>query len=245
MAKNVLTEKFSEPLNGALTARIDVHVGDGNLVMDRLPGSEQVLASGALEYLEHQGLPTRTLALSNGQSSLTLKAGSGAQAWFRLPWAACNGATDWKIHLNPMLSSDITARSNGGNIKLDLSGMIITCVSADNGGGNIDVVLPDNAANLNVAARTGGGRVTIEVGRGTTGSNIVSAKSGAGNVIVRIPSGLAARIHATTGMGKATIDSRFSKIDNTTFQSSDYDSAVNKVEITAQSGAGNVNVDIK
>ena len=109
----------------------------------------------------------------------------------------------------------------------------------------MDVVLPDNAANLSVTARSGAGNVSVEFGNGITGSNTVNAKSGAGNVVVQVPNGLAARVHVTYGMGKATIDSRFSKIDKNTYQSPDYDGAANNVEITVNSGAGNVSVYTK
>ena len=245
MAKNVLTDNLSEPLNGATTAKVDINAGDGNLTIDRLTGGEQVLAGGTLQYFEKQGLPTRTLVSSNGQATLTLKGGGAGQPWFRFPWAACNGATEWQIHLNPTVSSDITAHSDGGNVKLNLAGMAVTRVSADTGGGNMDVVLPDNAADLSVTARTGAGNVTVEIGSGITGSNIVNASSGAGNVVVRIPSGVAARIHATTGLGKAIVDPRFGKTDNNTYQSPDFDSAADKVEITVNSGAGNVSVNTK
>ncbi len=245
MAKNILTENLSEPLSGATTAKVDINAGDGNLTIDRLTGGEQVLASGTLQYLEKQGLPTRTLVSSNGQATLTLKGSSAKQPWFRFPWAACNGATEWHIHLNPTVSSDITAHSDGGNVKLNLAGMAITRVSADTGGGNMDVVLPNNTANLNVTARTGAGNVAVEIGRGITGSNTVNAGSGAGNVVVRIPSGVAARIHATTGLGKATVDPRFSKTDHNTYQSSDFDRAANKIEIAVNSGAGDVNINTK
>ena len=47
-----------------------------------------------------------------------------------------------------------------------------------------------------------------------------------------IPSGIAARIHASTGMGKVIIDPKFTKVDDHTFQSPDCDSAVDKIEIT-------------
>jgi DUF4097 and DUF4098 domain-containing protein YvlB len=123
--------------------------------------------------------------------------------------------------------------------------MAVTRVSADTGGGNMDVVLPDHAANLSVTAGTGGGNVTVEIGSDLTGSNTINANSGAGDVVVRIPSGVAARIHATTGLGKAIVDPQFSKIDNHTYQSSGFDSAAHKVEVTAQSGAGNMIVNTK
>jgi hypothetical protein len=245
MVKNVLTDNISEPLNGATTAKVDINAGDSNLTIERLTGGEQVLASGTLQYLENQGLPIRTLNTSNGQATLTLRRSGTGRPWFRFPWAACNGATDWQVHLNPNVLSDITAHSDGGNVKLDLAGLAVTRVLADTDGGNMVVVLPDNAADLSVTAKTGAGNVTVEIGSGITGSNIVNANSGAGNVVVRIPSGVAARIHATSGLGKATVDPRFSKTDKNTYQSSDFDSTANKVEITVNSGAGNVSVNTK
>ncbi len=245
MAKNVLTHNLSEPLSGATTVKVDVNAGDGNLTIDRHTGDEQMLANGTLQYLENQGLPTRALVSSKGQVSLTLRRGGTGGRWFRFPWAACNGATEWQIHLNPRVLSDIRAHSDGGNVKLSLAGMAVSRVSADTGGGNMDVVLPDNTANLSVTAKTGAGNVTVEIGSGITGSNSVNARSGAGNVVVRIPSGLAARIHATSGLGKATVDPRFSKTEDNTYQSSDYDAAADKVEITVNSGAGNVSVNTR
>jgi hypothetical protein len=245
MTQNVLTENFSEPLDGAMIAKVYINAGDGNLTIDWLTGGEQMLASGALQYLENQGPPTRTLVSRDGLPTLTLEGGIDRRPRFRLPWAACNGATEWQIHLNPTVSSDITAHSNGGNIKLDLAGMAVTCLSADTGGGNLDVVLPDNASDLSVTARTGGGNVTIEIGSGTTGSNLVNAHSGAGNVVVNIPDGFAARIHTSTGMGKTIIDPQFNQIDKNTYISPDFDTAANKVEITLHSGAGNVSVNTR
>ena len=220
MSKNVLIDNFSEPLNGATAAKVDINAGDGNLTIDQLTSGEQVLASGTLQYFENQGRPARTVNASNGLAALTLRRGDAGRPWVRFPWAACNGATEWQIHINPTVSSDITAHSSGGNLRLNLAGMAITHVSADSGGGNVDVVLPDNAANLNVTARTGAGNATVEISSST-----------------------AARIHATTGLGKVIVDPRFSQTDKNTYQSSDFDSAANKIEIKVSSGAGNVSVD--
>lgn len=241
--KKVLTDNFSEPLCGATTAKVDINTASGNLMVDNLTGGEPVLASGALEYVENQNMPTRSVNTSNGQAALTLKSTSIGRPLFRLPWSGCIAATDWHIHLNPDVQADITARSGGGNIKLDLAGMAVTRVSADSGGGNLNVVLPDNAANLSVTAKTGGGNVMVEIGRGITGSNILNATSGAGNVDVHIPSGIAARIYATSGLGKEIVDQQFDNIDKHLYQSADFDGAADKVEIKIQSGAGNVSVN--
>jgi hypothetical protein len=220
MSKKVLTHKLSEPLNGVTTAMIDIHAGDGNLTIGQLTSGEQMLASGTLQYLVDQSLPSRDLVLSNGQATLTLRGGADRRPRFRLPWSACNAGTDWQIQLNPAVSSDITAHSDGGNLKLDLAGMVVTRLSAETGGGNIDVDLPDSMADLSVTARTG-----------------------AGNVSIRIPSDAAALIHTSTGLGKTIVDPRFYKIDKDTYQSSEFDRAAKKVEITLQRGAGNVMVN--
>jgi predicted membrane protein len=171
-----------------------------------------------------------------------LRGGGIERFWFRLPWAACGGAYEWQIHLNPTVLSDITAHSGGGNVKLNLASMTVTHLSVDTGGGNIDVVLPDNAASLSVTAKTGGGNITVEMDNGTTGSSTINANSGAGNVVVHVPSGIAVKIHASSGLGKVIVDSRFSQMGKNTYRSPDYDGAANKVEIIAHSGAGNVSV---
>jgi DUF4097 and DUF4098 domain-containing protein YvlB len=221
-SKNVLTENLSEPLNGATTAKVEINTESGNLTIDGLTGGEPILASGTLEYSEKLGPPTRILNSRNCQVNLKLQGKDPGKHWLHFPWAACNGATDWNIHLNPMVSFEIIAFSGGGNLKLNLDGMDVTNVLADTGGGKIDVVLPDNVANLNVAA-----------------------KSGAGNVDVHVPSGIEARIHASSGLGKVSVDSRFNEVAGNTYQSFGYDSAANKVEITAKTGVGDVNVSIK
>jgi len=245
MVKKVFVDQFSEPLNGAKTARIDIHAGDGNLTVDQLAVGEPALANGTLQYLENQGKPVKTRVANNGQATLTLKGSRARQPWFRLPWQACNGATDWQIHLNPTVSSDITAHSDGGNVRLDLASLVITHVMADTGGGNMDVVLPDNATDLEVSARTGAGNVNVEIGDGITGKNIVRANSGAGNVTVRIPNGIGVCIQTTSGLGKVIVDPQFRQIDKNTYQSPDFEHASSKVEITAGSGAGNIIVETR
>ena len=241
----VLTDTLSAPLNDAQAANVDINTRDGNLTIDRLTSGELLLASGTLQYLEKQGPPTQTLTASNGQAKFTLQSGQIGQPWFRLPWAACNGATEMQIHLNPSVPLDLKAHSGGGNVKLDLAGMMITRVVADTGGGNMDVVLPDNAANLTVEAKSGAGNVSVAIGNGITGSSIVNANSGAGNVTVHVPSGVAATVHATSGLGKVIVDPRFSKIDGNTYQSPGFNDGADSVEITVHSGAGNVSVNTK
>lgn len=217
----VLTQNQFQPLVDVSAARIVIDPGDGNLTVDTVTADETILANASLQYLENQGLPIWSLETSDDQTVLSLKANTGGtQPWIRLPWQACNGATDWLVHLNPAVVTDVDVQSDGGNISLDLTGMHIRSVSADTGGGN----------------------VTVVIGGGQTGTSTVQASSGAGNVEVHVPKGTAVRVHATTGLGQIIVDSRFTKEDDNTYQTNDFESATDRIEITLESGAGNASV---
>ena len=118
---NVLTYDLSEPFVNAATANVNINAGDGNLTIDGNVEMGSRLIGGELQYLEKQGEPGVSVTTIDNQTAITLKAGDGVQPRLRLPWQACNGATEWQIHLNPALATDILAHSNGGNVKLDLS----------------------------------------------------------------------------------------------------------------------------
>lgn len=217
MKNNLMTDDFVEPLNGEKSVTVEIHAGDGNLIIDSQVSDAQTLAKGTMQYFDNMGKPVRTIASKEDRVTLSLKGSETGQKWFRLPWAACNGATEWKIHLNPAAIVDLKAHSNGGNVNIDMAGMAISKVQVDTGGGNIDLVLPEKAGDLEIDARTG-----------------------AGNVSVNIPGNGPARIHATIGLGKTIIDPRFSLVEKNVFQSSDFDSSENKVELILNSGAGNI-----
>lgn len=240
-AGDLVSWTFSEPLDGATSAKVTINPDDGNLTVEKNTSSEQMLARGTLEYFEHNGAPLSSVTASNGITEFTVNA-SGGQPWLKLPWAACNGGTDWLIQLNPSVSYDITALTGGGNVKIDLTGLTVTRLAAETGGGNMEVTLPDKAENLDVFAKTGAGKVTLNVGN-LTGNNTINASSGAGEVTVVLPKGAAARIKVS--QGNVIVDPGFTKINDTTYETPGYQNAVDKVDITVGSGAGKVNINIK
>ncbi len=222
MDKKVLTQILSEPLDDTKDAVMDIQAGTGNLTVDQLAAGEQLLVSGTLEYMEGQTPPTPSVNAREGRLTLMLKAEGGRRPSLRMPWSACNAETEWQIHLNPSVTSEVIAHSGGGNLILDLSGTAVRRINADTGGGNVDVILP---------AAEGGMQVEV--------------RSGAGNVTIQVPASLAARIHARTGLGKLIVDPRFGVVDENQYASPNYGRATGRVEITATSGAGNVSINSK
>ena len=241
-AGDLLTKNLSEPLESATSAKVTIDPGDGNLTLEKNSSSEQMLASGTLQYFEKIGVPVSSVTASNGLATFTVMA-NGGQPWLKLPWSACNGGTEWSIRLNPTVTYEIAALTGGGNVKIDLTGLTVTSLEAETGGGNMEVTLPDNAKNLSVLAKTGAGKVALTVGSGISGSNTINASSGAGEVTVFLPKGIAARIIVASG--NVIVDPGLTKVNETTYETPDYQNATDKVEIKASSGAGEVNIIIK
>ncbi len=238
---NILTQNLSVALGEATAASYDFDAATGNITIDTLPSSGQLLVGGTLEYNEGRE-PIQTVGMNNDLYTVAVSSDSVRIAGFGFAWQDCIVETNWQIQLNPEPASDITAYSGAGNINLNLAGMVLMHLAAETGGGNMDVVLPDNAFNLSAAVKSGAGNVTVALGSGMTGSDSLLATSGAGNVEIRLPVGVAALIHASTGSGKLMIDPQFVQIDDQTYQSAGYANAADKIELTLETGAGNVSV---
>lgn len=222
MAKKLLNYNLLEPLGGITAAKVDINSGDGNLEIGSFSSQEPILVRGALQYREDHNPPESSLDRDADQATLTVISGGGGQRWLRMPWSSCNGGTEWQIQLNPSVAYEITARTGGGIIKIDLSGMDVSQIQAETGGGIVELTLPEITSDIKV-----------------------NAKTGAGKVLLVVPAGVAAKIYATTGMGKVIVEPHFIKVAEFTYQSPNYDEAEHKADITIGSGAGQVSVAIK
>ncbi len=230
---------LAEPLNDTASAEFSVDLGDGNLNLDGNSSDGGMLATGNLEYLENVGEPGLTVSTFNGHTQMSLTVGDG-QRWLKLPWSVCNGATEWTVTLNPSVVYEISAFTGGGNVKLNLAGLTVTKLNAESGGGNMEVTLPDNAENLAATVKTGAGKVNIQVGGSIKGSHTIEASSGAGEMNVLLPKGTVARVKVS--MGEVQVSPEFIKIDDSTYETAGYQSAVDRVEITVGSGLGKADV---
>jgi hypothetical protein len=82
-------------------------------------------------------------------------------------------------------------------------------------------------------------RITLPANAGITRLNV---EAGAASVDITIPPGVAARIRSSSGLSSLELDrTRFPRVDGG-YQSADYDSALNKADITVQMGAGSITV---
>jgi hypothetical protein len=200
------------PLGDAARAHVSIHHGAGRLN----------IASGA---------PSGQLANGHFGGGMDLRAdraGDLLDARMRIPdqgsrwanpWSWTSGGFDWSIGLTAEVPLDLELETGAGTIEADLSGLRVGSLGLRTGASSNKLVLPANAGYT---------RVEIE--------------GGAASVILQVPPGVAARISSQGGASSTKVDlRRFPRVGNG-YQSADYDTASNRVEIQARMGAGSVEV---
>jgi hypothetical protein len=207
------------PMIQAKSANITIELGSGELNVDSLDAETNRLASGTLEYYDNEAPPTHTLDPNSDPAYLTLSEG---QSHGGFPFFGHGRAITWDVHLSPKVPIDLTVKSGAGKTDLDLERLQVRSTNVQVGAGTATVIFPDKVA----------------------GTLQASVATGTGNLEIEIPEDLEARIQANAGLGNTNVDNRFQKSGNI-YQSAGYDTAQNKLDLTVQVGAGNVNVNSK
>jgi hypothetical protein len=124
----------------------------------------------------------------------------------------------WDIGLNPQIPLALSVDGGVGNVNLDLSGLKVTSLSINSGVGTIDVTTPQS------------------------GASTMSVNGGVGSVGVTIPTGVGARIQVNSGLGGVNVNpARYPKFGDV-YQSADYASSANRVDISVDGGVGTIRI---
>jgi len=139
----------------------------------------------------------------------------------RHPWAWWPGdSLNWDIHLNRDLPLSMKIDSGASVSILDLSDLKVTDLDVNTGASSTELTLPANAGNTHVDIDTG-----------------------ASSLKVSIPSGVAASLRIKSGIASVNVHSRFPRLDGGLYQSSDYSTAANRVDMTIDAGVGSIEVN--
>jgi hypothetical protein len=125
---------------------------------------------------------------------------------------------DWDVALNPEIPTALTLNVGANKSMLDLRDMNITDLKLETGASDTQITLP---------AR---GRFHADFDLGAASLEVI------------VPDSLSARIHATLGAVELKIDeSRFPR-NGSYYQSPNYESAADAVDITIDAGAASIKV---
>jgi len=131
------------------------------------------------------------------------------------------GVTDrsWKIHLSPEIPLDIRLQSGASESVLDLNDLLVRSLRVDTDASSTSITAP---------ARAGYTRFDLH--------------SRAASIKISVPAGVAARIESKGAISSTNVDlARFPQ-SGSVYQSLDYTTAVNRIDILVESGVGSVDV---
>ncbi|MFL7794257.1 MAG: LiaF domain-containing protein [Anaerolineae bacterium] len=207
------TEEATIPLEGADEARIHIGHGAGRLRVSSGASSDALL-SGSFGG----GLEQKVKRESNMLDVKLSMCVSGAH--FAFPWMWGPGRSlDWEIDLNEEIPLSLDLETGASDTRVDLTNLRVTDLRLQTGASSSEITLPANAGHTKAIIR-----------------------SGAASVKVRVPDGVAARIKAGGGIADIQVDkNRFPRIDGV-YQSEDYATAANKVDIDIETGVGSISV---
>ncbi|MFA5873383.1 MAG: DUF5668 domain-containing protein [Anaerolineales bacterium] len=152
--------------------------------------------------------------VEGGRMEVKLRTSQQAWAW----WPG--ESLDWDIRLNRDIPLSLKIDSGASASILDLSDLKVTDLDIDTGASSTELTLPANAGNTHVDIDTG-----------------------ASSLKVSIPSGVAASIRVKSGIASVNVNPRFPRLDGGLYQSTDYSTAANRVDMTIDAGVGSIEVN--
>jgi hypothetical protein len=136
------------------------------------------------------------------------------------PFAWSPGTTlDWTFGLTRDIPLSLDYETGASESRLNLRELRLTELRLKTGASSTSIDLPANA-----------------------GYTRVSVESGAASVNINVPEGVAARIQTKGGLSTIQVDSQRFPQTGGVYQSADYETAANKVEMDIQMGVGSVTI---
>jgi hypothetical protein len=186
------------------------------------------ISHGAGELKIHSGANANELAHGSFTAGLEQKATrngdrlevrmSPANDIANFPFFGTRAQIDWDVALNPEIPIALTLNVGANKSILDLSDMNITDLKLETGASDTRLTLP---------AR---GRFHADFDLGAASLEVI------------VPDGLSARIRASIGAASLNVnESRFPRNGNY-YQSPDYDTAANTVDMTIDAGAASIKI---
>lgn len=136
---------------------------------------------------------------------------------YGLPWL--DRRSDWNLGLTAEVPLDLRVEAGASRALLDLRGLRLRSLELHTGASETRVLLPHAAGATSVHAETGAAALTLEV-----------------------PNGVAARIRSRMALGSTQIDQARFPPSGGGYESPDYATAPNRVDIDVQGGIGSLRV---
>lgn len=210
----------NQPLDSVLSDIPLDGASRGEIVFEHGAGRLQVDSSArAGELFNGTFLGGVTTNVQRGSDSAKAILKTPEDLIFAGPWNVGQYGFEWNVGVTPEIPLKLYFKTGASESILDLSGVKATDISVETGASSCELTLPANA-----------------------GMTFVQIKSGMASMKIKIPSGVAANIHVKSSLSGFNIDPiRFNR-NGDNYRSNDYDTALNKVDISIEMGVGSVDI---
>lgn len=206
------TDTVTETRDGVQSANLTLSPGVGELDLGVLDGTSSNWLEATISHPNSLTL-VQDYQLTSGVARLKLDT-KGVQVFMG------NAAEHWNVNLVPQVPIILKVDAGVGGTKMDLNGLNVTQLDLNTGVGGTQVTMPSHA-----------GTVTATV------------NGGVGGLTILIPQGEPARIRSSTGIGGANINpARFPHVAEELYQSADYDTATDKIDLRVDAGIGGITI---
>jgi hypothetical protein len=205
-------ETLNLPLDNASKANIRFNHGAGSIHIAAGSDSTSLLAGTFSGGIENQQRREGSAAF--------VELSTPSNAFWDAPWMG--GYTHgfiWDVTLNSSIPLDLEFKTGASESRFDLTGLRVNSLRLETGASSTSVIFPE-----------------------ASGFTHAQIKSGIASVDMTIPQSVSAHIEVKGGMMGLDIDNRRFHQFGSTYESPDYATAQNKVELLIDSGVGSIQI---
>lgn len=224
-APSLPTSDVRVPLDGATSGEITMQLPAGTLDVGALPARGDAVLQ-AKTSMPASLVLNRQASVRGGVAQVVLSANSSTSTGRMFPpgWPFNSprpgGEITWNVLLSPITPLTLRADVGAGQSDFDLTGLMVQQLTVNNGAGQTTIRFPSNA-----------------------GQTIADVHSGAGQLVLIVPPDVGAYIHTSRGgvVNVQVPSDRFQSVSDG-YETANYASAANRVDVTLHLGVGSVDV---
>ncbi len=230
--ETVIGEQIEQPLDGAKSANIRIDSSVGELSVESLSDSENLI-EGTVYSIERETIRQK-YEIVDGEISYYLH--SDWEPGASINFSGHTGPRlSWDLALTEEIPLDLNISLGVGESKLDLSNLQVSAIDLNIGVGQTRVELPAGEYQAYVDGGVGQTIVTLP----DEGQIKLDVQGGVGEIVIRVPDHAAVKIYVDRGIAGLSVPSGYSQTDNS-YTSPNYDDTSEYIEIRIDQGIGNI-----
>jgi len=210
------TQDIVQEMEDAVRGAVELQFAAGTLNLGGLVDSGN-FAEGLIEHGRYAREVKQTARSSGGQLRYSLAAQSEPFAFW---WPGDRGDERWNIDLTPRIPLDIEVRAGVGDLNLDLSQLTVTRLDVGSGIGDTTVDFPL-----------------------ATGRTTAVLQSAIGDITVRIPEGVEARVTFSKLLASVDVFDRRLVRSGDAYVTANYSAAADRLDLEIKLVIGNITIE--